>query len=38
MPDDAQPPADGTAAFRLPISRRNLTDLKDSLLLARGQR
>lgn len=38
MADDAQPPANGTAAFRLPISRRNLTDLKDNLLLAHGQR
>ena len=37
MPDDARPPADGTAPFRLPISRRILTDLKDSLLLAHGQ-
>jgi hypothetical protein len=37
MPDDAQPPANGTVAFRLPISRRILTDLKDSLLLTRGQ-
>ena len=36
MPDDAGPPANGTVSFRLPISRRNLIDLKDSLLLARG--
>jgi hypothetical protein len=38
MPDDAQPLANGTVAFRLPISRRILTGLKDSLLLARGER
>ena len=25
MSDDAQPPANGTVAFRLPISRRNLS-------------
>ena len=35
VPDDARPPAHGTIPFRLPISRRNLTDLKDSLLLTR---
>jgi len=38
MPEDASPLAHGTVPFRLPNSRRNLTDLKDNLLLACGQR
>jgi hypothetical protein len=38
MPDGARPPANGTIPFRLPISRRNLTDLKDNLLITRGKR
>jgi len=38
MGDDAQPPANGIASFRVPISRSLLTDLKDNLLLGRRQR